>query len=80
MVETDVHYPTDTNLLFDAVRKTIHLLAIVNNGAFHLSYLTSIRLRRINVASHPVIISTAARPRRVRQENVRYSPDGVAIW
>lgn len=29
VVKTDVHYPTDTNLLFDAVRKTIHLLAIV---------------------------------------------------
>jgi hypothetical protein len=29
VVETDVHYPTDTNLLFDAMRKTIHLLAII---------------------------------------------------
>lgn len=29
VVKTDVHYPTDTNLLFDAMRKTIHLLAIV---------------------------------------------------
>ena len=29
VVETDVHYPTDTNLLFDAMRKTIHLLSIV---------------------------------------------------
>jgi hypothetical protein len=29
VVETDVHYPTDTNLLFDAVRKMISLIAII---------------------------------------------------
>ena len=29
VVETDVHYPTDTNLLFDAMRKTISLIATV---------------------------------------------------
>ena len=29
VVETDVHYPTDTNLLFDAIRKIISLIAIV---------------------------------------------------
>jgi IS5 family transposase len=29
VVETDVHYPTDTNLLFDAMRKVISLIAIV---------------------------------------------------
>jgi hypothetical protein len=29
VVETDVHYPTDTNLLFDAIRKMIKLIAIV---------------------------------------------------
>ena len=29
VVETDVHYPTDTNLLFDATRKMISLIAIV---------------------------------------------------
>lgn len=29
VVETDVHYPTDTNLLFDAIRKMISLIAIV---------------------------------------------------
>ena len=29
VVETDVHYPTDTNLLYDAIRKTIHLTAII---------------------------------------------------
>jgi hypothetical protein len=29
VVETDVHYPTDTNLLFDAMRKTISLMAII---------------------------------------------------
>ncbi|MFC1886441.1 ISNCY family transposase [Thermodesulfobacteriota bacterium] len=29
VVETDVHYPTDINLLFDAMRKTISLIEIV---------------------------------------------------
>ena len=29
VVETDVHYPTDTNLLFDAARKMIFLIAII---------------------------------------------------
>jgi hypothetical protein len=29
VVETDVHYPTDTNLLFDAIRKMIGLVAII---------------------------------------------------
>jgi hypothetical protein len=31
VVETDVHYPTDTNLLFDATRKMISLIAIICN-------------------------------------------------
>jgi hypothetical protein len=29
VVETDVHYPTDTTLLFDAIRKMISLVAII---------------------------------------------------
>jgi hypothetical protein len=29
VVETDVHYPTDTNLLYDAMRKMITLIAII---------------------------------------------------
>ena len=29
VVETDVHYPTDANLLYGAMRKTIHLIAII---------------------------------------------------
>ena len=29
VVETDVHYPTDANLLFDAMRKTISLIGII---------------------------------------------------
>jgi len=29
VVETDVHYPTDANLLFDAMRKIISLIAII---------------------------------------------------
>ena len=31
VVETDVHYPTDTNLLFDAIRKMISILAIISS-------------------------------------------------
>ena len=31
VVETDVHYPTDTNLLFDATRKLISLIAIISS-------------------------------------------------
>jgi hypothetical protein len=31
VVETDVHYPTDTNLLFDAMRKMISLIAIIGS-------------------------------------------------
>lgn len=29
VVETDVHYPTDINLLFDAIRKVIYLITII---------------------------------------------------
>jgi len=32
VVETDVHYPTDINLLFDAVRKMIQLAALVSQA------------------------------------------------
>ena len=32
VLETDVHYPTDINLLFDAVRKMIQLAAIISHG------------------------------------------------
>lgn len=31
VVETDVHYPTDINLLFDAVRKMIQLAALISH-------------------------------------------------
>ncbi len=30
VVETDVHYPTDINLLFDAIRKLFQLVAIIS--------------------------------------------------
>jgi IS5 family transposase len=30
VVETDVHYPTDINLLFDATRKVIHGIAVIS--------------------------------------------------
>lgn len=32
VVETDVHFPTDINLLFDAVRKMIALAAVIGQG------------------------------------------------
>ena len=32
VVETDVHYPTDINLLFDAIRKTIQIAAIISQS------------------------------------------------
>jgi len=32
VVETDVHFPTDINLLFDAVRKMIQIAAIISQG------------------------------------------------
>lgn len=32
VVETDVHYPTDINLLFDAVRKMIQIAAIISQS------------------------------------------------
>lgn len=32
VVETDVHYPTDTNLLWDALRKVITLIAVLCKG------------------------------------------------
>ena len=35
VVETDVHYPTDTNLLFDAMREMISLIAIIFRGGHH---------------------------------------------
>jgi hypothetical protein len=33
VVETDVHYPTDINLLLDAVRKVIRLIGVLCSGA-----------------------------------------------
>jgi hypothetical protein len=32
VVETDVHFPTDINLLFDAVRKMIEIAAVIGQG------------------------------------------------
>ncbi|ACN13769.1 transposase (IS4 family protein) [Desulforapulum autotrophicum HRM2] len=32
VLETDVHYPTDINLLFDAVRKMIQIAAMISQG------------------------------------------------
>jgi hypothetical protein len=53
VVETDVHYPTDTNLLFDAIRKMISLVAIICSEIgisewrqSHLHILTVKRLLR----------------------------------
>jgi hypothetical protein len=35
VVETDVHYPTDINLLFDAVRKMIQVAAVDSLISIH---------------------------------------------
>jgi IS5 family transposase len=51
VVETDVHYPTDTNLLFDAMRKMISLIAIICSGvgitAWRQSHHNLIQIKRL---------------------------------
>jgi len=51
VVETDVHYPTDTNLLFDAMRKTIYLIAIIcsetGSTAWRQSHYNIIKVKRL---------------------------------
>jgi hypothetical protein len=51
VVETDVHYPTDTNLLFDAVRKMISLIAIICSEvgitAWRQSHHNIIKVKRL---------------------------------
>jgi len=51
VVETDVHYPTDTNLLFDAIRKMISLIAIICSEvgitAWRQSHHNIIKVKRI---------------------------------
>jgi hypothetical protein len=51
VVETDVHYPTDTNLLFDAIRKMISLIAIlcseVGVTAWRQSHHNIIKVKRL---------------------------------
>ena len=51
IVETDVHYPTDTNLLFDAIRKMINLIAIICSEvgitAWRQSHHNIIKVKRI---------------------------------
>ena len=41
VLETDVHYPTDINLLFDAIRKAITLIARVSSTAGQTSWRQS---------------------------------------
>lgn len=44
VVETDVHFPTDINLLFDAIRKIIQICALITNAwtwsvaSIHIQY------------------------------------------
>jgi len=51
VVETDVHYPTDTNLLFDAIRKMISLIAIlcseIGITAWRQSHHNIIKVKRL---------------------------------
>jgi len=51
VVETDVHYPTDTNLLFDAMRKTITLIAIICSeigiSAWRQSHHNTLKIKRL---------------------------------
>ncbi|MGB5618348.1 MAG: ISNCY family transposase, partial [Desulfobacterales bacterium] len=51
VVETDVHYPTDTNLLFDAMRKMISLIAIICSEvgitAWRQSYHNTLKVKRL---------------------------------
>ena len=51
VVETDVHYPTDTNLLFDAMRKMISLIAIICSevgiSAWRQSHHNIIKVKRL---------------------------------
>jgi len=51
VVETDVHYPTDTNLLFDAMRKMISLMAIICSEigvtAWRQSHHNIIKVKRL---------------------------------
>jgi hypothetical protein len=51
VVETDVHYPTDTNLLFDAMRKMISLIAIICSeigiSAWRQSHHNILKVKRL---------------------------------
>jgi hypothetical protein len=51
VVETDVHYPTDTNLLFDAMRKMISLIAIICSEvgitAWRQSHHNMLKIKRL---------------------------------
>jgi len=51
VVETDVHYPTDTNLLFDAMRKMISLIAIICSeigiNAWRQSHHNILKVKRL---------------------------------
>ena len=46
VLETNVHYPTDINLLFDAIRKTIELIAPLCNRYGYTDYRQSVYLVR----------------------------------
>lgn len=51
VVETNVHYPTDTNLLFDAMRKMVSLIAIICSElgitAWRQSHHNVIKVKRL---------------------------------
>lgn len=66
VVETDVHYPTDINLLFDAVRKMIQIAAAVCQG----QKITAWRQSNYNIRSFKKLY------RKVQQLKHSTSKDG----
>jgi IS5 family transposase len=75
VVETDVHYPTDINLLFDAMRKVITLLARVcaalGLSEWRQSAYTLRKLKRLYRKAQSLKRSQAKKKERVEQKRDR---------
>lgn len=65
VLETDVHYPTDINLLFDAIRKVIELAARLSAGFG----LTSWRQKMYNLRKVKKLFNRARKLKRSTSEN-----------
>jgi hypothetical protein len=70
VVETNVHYPTDTNLLFDAIRKVIQQTAVLCNS----NNLSDFRQSTYNVRQ---IKNSMRRAQKSRRRNVN-TPSATA--